>query len=906
MSLISTTIPSLINGMSQQPAALRLSSQADDAKNCSLSPVEGLARRSSSNHLAVLYNGSGLAGTNKPFFRVINQDSSNQYFVVLENGTLRVFDLNGSAKTIVAPYGYAYLNLASQSPTSAFRIVSIADTTFILNREKTAAMAATLSPFWGYESMVFVRTADYSTTYWLTVNGVMVTSTTAAVGGTPPDTLFTAFDLAGKMAWAINPLATTRTASGGTTNTITFATTTGIVVGQYLKDATGHMLNGAYVTAVTATQVTFTPPATQAIQNGTLITFKGQTFYCYASYYDIIVGRTDGSNFSIDAGDNRTGNAMSVIKGAGVVDSLSDLPTSANHGFTVKVQGDSASATDDFWVRFVTDAGSGWGNGVWRETVAPSIPYLLDGATMPHVLTRNSNGTFTFSQFNWSGRVAGDATTAPNPSFVGKKIQALDVYQGRLVLLADENAILSATDDYSRFYPETVQTVVDSDPIDITAGGQSVNILVASAAVNDTLLLMSRNAQFKLDTGGANASLTPRTATITRVTAFETLPDVEPVVTGRLVYLPTPRGGDRAGVRELLLTDSSGPAPASEDITAAVPTLLGSNLFMLAACAEENTLVALTREYGHRIFVYKYLYEQDKKLQSAWSYWDLGDGYDDELVLGAQTVGSDLYIMVERRSDTAFADQVSLERISLRPVTTDPGAQYEIHIDRRVTEAQCLGTQLVVANPPVTRISLPYRLRNEFGNVISPMAVVGRYDTTAPGPTPGAGAPGKLYTQRAINGGTAPNSNAWIEVEGNLVGAKFYVGEPYQMEYKFSTQYIKESPAGGGVAVAAGVYLQLRTWSMVFDKTGAFEVVVDATGRDQRRFRYTPYTAGGQGSDLGAAFTPAGNLQTGSMRVPVMARNTDASVSLFSLGFFPCRFQSAEWEAWYHARGRRM
>ena len=71
---------------------------------------------------------------------------------------------------------------------------------------------------------------------------------------------------------------------------------------------------------------------------------------------------------------------------------------------------------------------------MWRETVAPNIQYQFDTNTMPHVLIRNANGTFTFQQFEWTGSIAGDATTAPNPTFVGSQIKNINVFRNRLVL----------------------------------------------------------------------------------------------------------------------------------------------------------------------------------------------------------------------------------------------------------------------------------------------------------------------------------------------------------------------------------------------------------------------------------------------------------------------------------------
>ena len=46
MPLVSSSIPNLINGVSQQPPALRLASQGEEQINCMPSPVEGLKKRS--------------------------------------------------------------------------------------------------------------------------------------------------------------------------------------------------------------------------------------------------------------------------------------------------------------------------------------------------------------------------------------------------------------------------------------------------------------------------------------------------------------------------------------------------------------------------------------------------------------------------------------------------------------------------------------------------------------------------------------------------------------------------------------------------------------------------------------------------------------------------------------------
>ena len=807
MPLISSSIPNLINGVSQQPAALRLASQCEQMVNCMPSPVEGLKKRPPAQHVAKLFAGS--AGANRPFTTIVDRDGAIRYLVLILDNDIKVFGLDGSVKTVAKPDGTSYLNITGE-PSAVFRVASVADYTFIVNREKTVAMAATTSPTWGTKSMVFIRSADYATTYSITVNATTVTYTTAAAGGTVPSTVDIALDLRNSLATAL-----------GAGWTIT------------------------------------------------------------ASDYIVRITKNDGTDYTLGSSDTKTGLATVPIKGT--VDTISDLPTKAEHGFIVKIVGAAATGADDYYVKFVANTGSGFGHGVWQETVAPAIQYLFDATTMPHVLVRETDGTFTFRKFTWSGRVAGDAITAPNPSFVGSTIQNVNLFRNRLALLADENVILSAADAYDRFWPESVQAVVDSDPIDLSAGSRKINLLTSSLAFADVLLVFSRNGQFRLSGGNAvAASLTPKTATITQVTAFEMSQAVDPVIVGRTMYFPVPRG-EYGGLREFFLPDASGPVPTSEEVTAAVPRFLPSDLSNLIATAAEEAVYAVSKSQPRRIYLYKFLFQGDDKLQSAWSYWEFNAG---KSVIGIDLIDSDLYAVVQ------YSDAVYLERIVTHPDAVDAGTTVEMLLDRKTTEASCSVALTTPSGLDVqSTITLPYPINTSTSN----MAVVGRFFA---GNTLQHGQVVQVLSSTAAGGA---GGNGTLTVRGDLTGAEFFVGELYGMLYEFSTQYLKEQPPGGGMAVIAGPKLQLRTWTMLFDKSSSFSIKVTPRGRDTQTYPYTGFEIGDQEVSLGELA-----LRTSKFRVPVMAQNIEAKIEVVSSSPLPCRLQSAEWEGWYHTRALRL
>ena len=806
MPLISSSIPNLINGVSQQPAALRLASQAETVVNCLPSPVEGLKKRPPCYHIAKLFAGS--AGAGRPFTHIVDRDGTIKYLVIIQDTALKVFGLDGSVKTVTAAGGFSYLDITGE-PSQSFRVASVADYTFIVNREKTVAMSASTSFDWGTKSMVFIKTADYATTYSITVNSVTVSDTTANSGGNVPSNVTIATNLAA----SLNANAT---------------------------------FNASFV----ATQTD----------------------------YIVRITKNDGGAYTLSSKDTRNGAMTIAIKGT--VDTLTDLPTIAEHGFMVKILGSKATGLDDYYVKFETNTGSGFGHGVWREAVAPGIPYLFDAATMPHVLIRNSNDTFTFQPFTWAGRVAGDALTAPDPSFIGSKIQNLQLFRNRLVFLADENVILSAADSYDRFFPETVQTVVDSDPIDIATGGQEINFLISSLVFANSLLLFSRHSQFRLDTGNVAAALTPKTASVSALTTFKMVDTVDPVAVGRTIFFAVPKG-EFNGVREFFLPDSSGPVPISEEVTSPIPRFIPDALASMTATVSEEGLVLLSKNQPRRLYLYKFFFQDDTKLQSAWSYWEL-EGV--KTIIGADILNSNLYLIIE------YADGVYLERVNLRPETVDPNTNIELLVDRKTTEASCT---VALTNPAgldvQSTITLPYPINNT-----SSMAVVGRYfagNTMSHGQV-------LIPISQTLAGGAGGNGT--LVVRGDLTAAKFYVGELYDLLYEFSTQYIKEQPPGGGMAIAAGPKLQLRTWTMIFDKTSAFEIKITPRGRDTNTYPYNAITPG-DASLLGSP-----GIKTNRFRVPVMTENLNAVIQLTSNSPLPCRFQSAEWEGWYHTRATRL
>lgn len=173
MAVISSVIPNLINGVSQQPFALRLASQAEAQENTLSSVAEGLLKRPNTHHVARL----STVPFNGAYVHTINRDASEKYVVILTKGTLRVFDFQGQEKGVAFPAGKAYL--AAENPEKAFNMVTVADHTFIVNKTiRTAVDSDTTAPKRPHEGLVWVRQGAYKVKYTVYLDGKAFSITT--------------------------------------------------------------------------------------------------------------------------------------------------------------------------------------------------------------------------------------------------------------------------------------------------------------------------------------------------------------------------------------------------------------------------------------------------------------------------------------------------------------------------------------------------------------------------------------------------------------------------------------------------------------------------------------------------------------------------------------------------------
>lgn len=594
MALISQSIPNLINGVSQQPPSLRLNTQAELQENGLSNVVTGLSKRPSSQHIADL---GVISNLDKAFIHTIRRDENEFYSMVIDTaGTINVFDKDGVSKT-VTNNAASYLS-GLTDPSQELAAVSIADTTFILNKNTVVAKGTNTSPSRNPEALVYVKQADYSSTYRLKLTKGASTSTV---------------EFATKSSTQSSTSLTQNAERGASTD----------LIAENLDTFSGTAVNTTYYDNIT---------------NGAAVT--GLTLTRYGSV--IHIQSTDTTNFTVEVGDSHGGDHLLLFKTETA--DFKKLPTEGPVDFNIKVSGDNQKAQDDYYVKFTAD-------GVWKETIEPNIIVDLDATTLPHKLAKQPDGSFIFDEVSYADRKVGDDGTNDFPSFIGYTLADIFFHRDRLGVLADENVIFARAGEYVEFdfFRKSTLTIVDSDPIDVAVSSNKVSILKHAVPFNEALLLFSDLTQFKLT---ADPVLTPETVNIANTTEFEASLRAKPAQAGKFVYFASKRGA-WSGMWEYYVDTDTDTNDATES-TAHVPEYLNGDIINIQASSNEDMLLVQTDNDPQALYVYRYYWSGREKLQSSWSRW-VFDGD----VIGCSFNRADITLLIKRNTNL-YLERINL------------------------------------------------------------------------------------------------------------------------------------------------------------------------------------------------------------------------------------------------------
>lgn len=829
MKNVAVTIPNLIQGISQQPDAQRDPSQGEIQINAVSSIAEGLRKRDSTRTLAEVSS----VGFGDAFFHAILRDQQEEYIAVITKTALKVFELDGTERTVTADTGaYNYLSNVT-SAKQQIRAVTIADYTWITNTLTATATDTATAPKVArsaHECLVWVKQAAYGNKYTVNVNGFEASVTTPVAPVVSNGTVVTE-----------NRISSKEIAEQ-------------IVTGLASAGLTGYTLE----------------------QSGSVIWIYGT------------------SPITIKATDAKANSTITAILSE--VQAFTELPTISPNGYQVEIAGDPGTNFDNYYVEFVPRSGT-FGEGSWSETVSPGVEYKFDAATMPHVLIRKSDGNFWFGSVNgqvvsgipggvpsWGERISGDYDTAPDPSFIGYAINDIFIYKNRLGFLADENVVLSRVRQFFEFFPETVTTVLDTDPVDVVASNNRVSVLRYAVPYQDELILFSSQIQFRFN--AAETVLTPATAQITVLTQFDVDTDVRPVQAGGGIFFMQ-SNGQWSQMREFAVRGAGTALTAdASDLTGYVSSFIPDECFSLTINDTGNSAFIISGkqstatglDYRNRIYTYKWFLRNTgsgpERVQNSWSYWEFGA---DE-ILQVVCIREILYCLMRYGSKVFLEAMSVLDRADEVVFAPNP-----LLLDRLVGTNSSTPTAMQMAKGTYnqqnneTTFTLPYTATNE-------VQIWSAYNTGS------SGKPGPVLLGSTTSGTT-------IKARGNWSVEDVWAGEKYEFRYRFSRFKLMQD-IGGGKAVRSVVRTQIRQAKLAYHESGFFQVKTLPEHRAEGLYVFDGTTIAVRGSSIGnppVSTDSASRFFEGVFNIPIMGRGDRVLVELLNDTPHPSKFSTVEW-----------
>jgi hypothetical protein len=274
-------------------------------------------------------------------------------------------------------------------------------------------------------------------------------------------------------------------------------------------------------------------------------------------------------------------------------------------------------------------------------------------------------------------------------------------------------------------------------------------------------------------------------------------------------------------------------------------------------------LVARTDEAPNTLYVYRYYVNGTEKVQSAWSKWTLEDNAE---IRSALFISNQLFLVVYRPNDG-----LSIECIDIQYGKKDSNASYTMLLDRKTGDTM---TGVYNSITDTTSYYIPYSIPDT-----SLFKVIARFTAS---PAVGTKAGGTIILPQSVT------NDGVVTLNGNTVSQPLWFGINYTMAYEFSRPQMRNPASGASMTI--GKRYQLRKAVLVYSNSVYFKVVVTPEFRTASTYVYT-----GKNTGTGSSVINAQTIYDGSFSFPIMAKNTDVSVSIINDQPFPCSLTTLDW-----------
>lgn len=921
MANITTTVPNLIQGVSQQSPQVRLAGQCEEQINGLSTVTKGLTKRPP----ARLIDNLGAVALEGDFLHFINRSETERYVVTIEHrttgdgtGVIRVFNLETGAEAEIegATGGYTvsgdYLKLATANKShEQLKALTIGDSTFLLNTDVTVAKTAEKSePLDSSRALVFVKQGDYSKKYGLKFRD----KGTFSGGGAKFQVTWVresggVFSI--KYAYKIQSITLISGGAGYDVNdepTLEFPSDVdwdvrpefNITVDPASPNAvTGITLLHPGLTVEYDSAQTFSTnvDASPAFDEVNIVTEKAGT----ASKE----GAADTSNISQEL-TKSLNNAGSYDAGIIVVDTNPDEPvtsTAVAAAYTSKDKDGSIlinrnDGQDFFLEAFDGLAGSGLGL-VHKEVDALSdlpvrgpdgfrvaVRGSADANEDDYYLRFETNDGQSFGEGGWVEDVGPDINIALDPSTL--PLQLVNTGVNTFTVNTTGWAKRKSGDDETNPFPSFVGKKLNNFVFFKNRLGFIYEDSVVLSEAGELFNFFRTTVRTLLDT--APIDVTSATANVTNLRSSVAFQENLLLFAdrGQFVLKGDPLTNETITLEAVTNYDVN----TSED-----PLAVGSYVYFPFKRGnflgmQEYSLNATTDVYdsddittqvpgyitdgnilvtsgssatdlialssgGDTIYVYKYFFNGREKVVSSWSKFKMPFN-----VLSLEFINSSLFVVGDKDGDTLLTE-MKCEELRIEDDTLDG---FTIHLDMLKKKDDFVG------NPTTT----PTDTLIDLGFTPGPDDVVEVYDSH-----------GNRVVVNFVNGNQASIQS---------YNRTCFSGLRYNLEYTFSEPVFKQ----GNPPVSSGLArMILRNGTLFFTDALDFQVEVTPVARDKRIFTYSPNV-------INITSTDTLLSQDGKLRFSIFTQAKDSLIKIVNSSAFASNFQACEFEANVHTRSTRI
>lgn len=590
----------------------------------------------------------------------------------------------------------------------------------------------------------------------------------------------------------------------------------------------------------------------------------------------IVVRRANNADFTI-TGEGGT-NSQSLLVYKDSVPNVSRLPTTCQNGVKLKVSNLEDADGDDYYVEFkVNQGGSSTGTGIWEECLAPNVEMYIDPDTMPHVIIRESNGTFTFRSLNeaqkaaddlyWVERRVGDNETNPFPSFVGKKITGISFFRNRLVLLSGSNVICSQPGSYFNLFRLSALATTDADGVDLATGSLKPVDLRHALGDQMGLMIFSATNQFMLTS--EQDQFGPASAQVKQFSTFGMNSKIRPVETGvSFVFVDSNQGYSQ--VTEMVATSADN-RPSVADLSRTAPNYVPADLESMVASSSAGVVSLLGTANKKSLKIFKFFNNSGERVLSSWMEWTLPGN------CLHQSADQDLMFLVTNQQNGICLSTVALQSDVEGTAINQSGISYEYRLD------------LFRRNP-----TMSYDSGNDITKVYFP---AGSYDSTLSCVVvvdDNATERGAIYESPVI-----ANDGSWYaKIPGNRTSAQnVVIGYTYEYRLELPIFYRKQQYSDG--RSQSDVINIPRVTRMVIqaNDSGPYSATVNVLGRTVKTYQFSQKPANSYLANSSPVPSLIDNV------IPVYGKGTDSQVTIFSYTPFPLSLVAATWYGVFSDRG---